>query len=56
MKTSGNILWVILGGLEWFLVLIVEGVLCCVSLIGIPVGLKLFKILKHEPQNYISKA
>lgn len=46
MKTLGNILWVIFGGLEWFLVLLLEGVLCCVSLIGIPVGVQVFKMAK----------
>lgn len=46
MKTLGNILWVIFGGLEWFLVLILEGVLCCVSIIGIPVGIQIFKMAK----------
>ena len=46
MKTLGNILWVLLGGLCWAIALFIEGVLCCVTIIGIPVGLQLFKLGK----------
>ena len=46
MKTLGNILWVLLGGLEWAIALFFEGIICCVSIIGIPVGLQLFKLCK----------
>lgn len=46
MKTLGNILWVLLGGLEWCIVLFIEGILCCISIVGIPVGLQLFKMAK----------
>lgn len=43
MKFIGNLLWFIvpglIGGIVWFLV----GILWCISLIGIPVGLQCFK-------------
>lgn len=46
MRTFGNILWVILGGfvmaLGWFL----AGVICCITLIGIPLGIQAFKMAK----------
>ena len=44
MKVIGNIIWFIFGGLEWCLCLLIAGVLCCVTIIGIPVGLQLFKM------------
>ena len=44
MKVIGNILWFLLGGailgLSWLLV----GLLWCVSIIGIPVGVQCFKL------------
>ena len=43
MSVLGNILWLIFGGLlsaiGWFL----AGVFCCITVIGIPVGLQCFK-------------
>ena len=43
MRIIGNILWILLGGLEtailWFLI----GLLWCVTILGIPVGLQCFK-------------
>lgn len=44
MKVIGNIIWFIFGGLEWCLVLLLAGIICCVTVIGIPVGLQLFKM------------
>lgn len=44
MKTFGNILWFIFGGLEWAIALVLEALCCFVSLIGIPVGIQLFKM------------
>lgn len=44
MGCLGNLLWIIFGGLiaalEWFIC----GLLCCLTLIGIPFGLQCFKI------------
>ena len=44
MSTLGNILWFLLGGLfsglSWFL----SGLLWCISIVGIPVGLQCFKL------------
>lgn len=43
MKTLGNILWFVFGGiisgLEW----IFAGLLCCITIVGIPLGLQCFK-------------
>lgn len=44
-STLGNILWFVLGG--WYLALlhIVTGVLLCLTIIGIPLGLANFKLI-----------
>lgn len=46
MSIFGNILWLIFGGLftaiGWFL----AGILCCITIIGIPIGLQCFKFEK----------
>ena len=46
MKLLGNIIWLIFGGLiaavGWFLV----GILLCITVIGIPIGLQFFKLAK----------
>lgn len=42
MKTVGNIIWLIFGGLEWALALIFVGLIWCITIIGIPVGVKMF--------------
>ncbi|CAN5241770.1 YccF domain-containing protein [soil metagenome] len=39
-----NIVWLIVGGLEMFLAYLVVGVLCCITMIGIPFGLACFRI------------
>ena len=43
MRIIGNIIWIIFGGLEtaiaWFLL----GLLWCITILGIPVGLQCFK-------------
>ena len=44
MKTLGNILWLLFGGLMWGFVEFVLGLLWCITIIGIPLGLQLFKI------------
>lgn len=44
MKTLGNILWVVLGGLLWSICLFILGLIYCITIIGIPVGVQLFKL------------
>ena len=44
MKFIGNILWLILGGLIVSLCYFVVGFLFCLTIIGIPFGVQLFKI------------
>ena len=38
-----NILWIIFGGLLSALCWMLAGVLCCITVVGIPVGLQCFK-------------
>ena len=44
MKTTGNIIWFLFGGiaagLGWWIV----GALWCVTIVGIPIGLQCFKL------------
>ena len=44
MKFLGNILWLLLGGLVVSLYYAAVGLLYCISIIGIPFGLQLFKM------------
>lgn len=44
MKAIGNILWFILGGFLISLYYAIVGILFCVTIIGIPFGVQLFKI------------
>ena len=44
MKTIGNVLWFIFGGLFWAVGEFILGILLCVTIVGIPVGLQLLKI------------
>lgn len=44
MNTIGNIFWLVLGGIAISLYYAVVGLLFCVSIIGIPFGLQLFKL------------
>ncbi|MCR4963047.1 MAG: YccF domain-containing protein [Firmicutes bacterium] len=44
MRFIGNILWLILGGLVLGLAWLAVGLLWCLTLIGIPVGLQCFKL------------
>ena len=41
-----NILWLIFGGIEMALEFAVFGVLLCVTIIGIPFGMQMFKLAK----------
>ena len=43
MKTLGNILWFIFGGLLGGLAWIFAGCIWCITIVGIPVGLQCFK-------------
>ena len=46
MKTIGNILWVILGGLFWAIADFLTGIIMCISIIGIPIGIQMFKFAR----------
>ena len=44
MKTIGNILWFIFGGIEMAIVQFLAGAIYCVTIIGIPFGRQWFKM------------
>jgi uncharacterized membrane protein YccF (DUF307 family) len=44
MKTIGNILWFVLAGLWLAIGYGVAGVICCITIIGIPFGIQAFKL------------
>ena len=46
MKLLGNILWFILVGLWSCIGWLISGVLCCITVIGVPFGLQCFKIAR----------
>ena len=43
MKTIGNVFWLLFGGVIMALLWALAGLLCCVTIIGIPFGLQHFK-------------
>ena len=43
MRTIGNILWFIFGGFLSGLSWLIAGLLCCITVIGIPLGRQCFK-------------
>ncbi|MCR5351450.1 MAG: YccF domain-containing protein [Bacteroidales bacterium] len=44
MRLLGNLVWLIMGGLTVALIYFVVGLVMCVTIIGIPCGLQLFKL------------
>jgi uncharacterized membrane protein YccF (DUF307 family) len=44
MKTLGNLIWLIFGGIIAAFLWIIAGLLLCVTIIGIPFGVQCFKI------------
>lgn len=46
MRVLGNILWIILGGLAIAIGWAVVGLILCISIIGIPLGIQAFKMAK----------
>lgn len=44
MSLFGNIIWIVFGGFFTFLGYLLGGVVLCLTIIGIPFGLQLFKI------------
>lgn len=44
MKIFGNIMWLIFGGIIIALIYYVMGLLMCITIIGIPFGVQLFKL------------
>lgn len=46
MRLIGNILWFILGGLPSGLMWILMGIMWCITIVGIPIGVQCFKFTK----------
>ena len=44
MKTIGNIIWFIFGGVELALCWLIFGLIWCITIVGIPVGVQCFKL------------
>ena len=44
MKILGNIIWLLLGGIVIALIYYIVGLVMCVTIIGIPFGVQLFKL------------
>ena len=44
MRLPANILWFIFGGFISFIELVVAGLLCCITIVGIPLGKQFFKL------------
>lgn len=44
MRTLGNILWFILGGFLAGLAWLIVGLLYCITIVGIPIGIQCFKL------------
>ena len=44
MNTLGNILWLILGGLELAVAWAIIGIVLCITNVGIPLGIQAFKM------------
>ena len=44
MGCLGNIIWILCGGLITALGWAIAGLLCCITIIGIPIGVQCFKI------------
>ena len=44
MKLIGNILWFLIEGIFLFLAWIMAGIVMCITIIGIPLGIQCFKI------------
>ena len=43
MRLIGNVLWFIFGGIILAVLWFLAGLLCCITIIGIPIGLQCFK-------------
>ncbi len=52
MSILGNILWFICGGLLSGLSWVLAGLICCITIIGIPFGKQFFKIAKLSPMPF----
>lgn len=44
MKTLGNLIWFIFFGLILALLWVLAGIVCCITIIGIPFGIQCFKL------------
>lgn len=47
MKTLGNLLWLVLAGFWLAIGYLFAGILCCITIIGIPFGVQSFKLANY---------
>lgn len=52
MKLLSRVLWLITSGIPYFVLYLVCGVACCLSVIGIPFGIQFFKLMKVSLRPY----
>ena len=55
MSILGNILWFICGGLLSGLSWVLAGLICCITIIGIPFGKQFFKIAKLSLMPFVAE-
>lgn len=46
LEVLGNVLWLIFGGLLAAIAFLLAGVLCCITVIGIPLGIQYFQFAR----------
>lgn len=46
MRFIGNVLWFLLGGIVLAILWFLAGLLCCITIIGIPLGVQCFKFAR----------
>lgn len=51
MSVIGNLIWIIFGGLVGAIGWVIAGIICCITIVGIPFGKQCFKLanLQLEP-------
>jgi uncharacterized membrane protein YccF (DUF307 family) len=48
MSVLGNIIWIIFGGLIGAIMWVIAGLICCLTIIGIPFGMQCFKLAQLQ--------
>lgn len=48
MSLLGNLLWIIFGGLLSAIGWVIDGLICCITIVGIPFGMQCFKMAQLQ--------